>query len=146
MLSTSTPAWAVVDPIPVLDARALGRLTEERPIARSNKSLADLVDESNRPATILPLDDQYHIQNNVVQAFTRDVSDTEAEFTCGDLITARHIRIQFTTQNGKNVDAVARVRHCTSDGQNYHVGVSIVKNGASPTIEKPATIEMPARA
>ena len=43
MLSTSLPAWAMIDPIPVLDAAALKRRTERRANRRYGNSLADIV-------------------------------------------------------------------------------------------------------
>ena len=46
MLSTSLPAWAVVDPIPVLDSNALDKLSEKRGGPQDGKSLVDLVDEN----------------------------------------------------------------------------------------------------
>ena len=47
MLSTSLPAWAVVDPIPVLDAHALDKLAAKRDNGKNEQSLADLADEES---------------------------------------------------------------------------------------------------
>ena len=46
MLSSSLPAWAVVDPIPVLDAHALDKIAEKRGTNQSDSSLADLVEKA----------------------------------------------------------------------------------------------------
>ena len=128
MLSTSLPAWAVVDPIPVLDAAALKRRTEKRSASRADKSLADLVDEVQVPVTIQPLDNRFRLNGPAITAVTRDISDDGIGLVCVQPITDTYLRLTLTTPYGREMDVVACVRHCTRDGNVYHVGASILSD------------------
>ncbi len=129
MLSTSLPAWAIVDPIPVLDAEALKRRAEKRGIRRSDKSLADIVDDREVSVTLQPLDQNLRPQGSALEAATRDISDGGIGLLCRQPIDSPYMRLQFTTPQGKDMDVIARVAHCTSDGQYHHIGTQIVAEG-----------------
>ncbi|MCA9172186.1 MAG: hypothetical protein KDB23_31180, partial [Planctomycetales bacterium] len=126
MLSTSLPAWAVVDPVPVLDAHALSRISERRRQAGYVQSLADLCEQEGLPATVYLLDENLRVQSTPVEMATRDVSDTGVGLSCNAAVAASHARIVFTTGTGELVDIVGKVQHCTPDGDGYHIEVSIL--------------------
>ena len=138
MLSTSLPAWAMIDPVPVLDAEALAKRSEKRVGHRQDKSLADIVDEQQVSVSVRLLDDHLHELGTSLEAVTRDISSDGIGLVCEQPIAAEYIRVQLTTPKGEPMDVLANVRHCSPDGQRYHVGVSIVADWTQTTIESPA--------
>ncbi|WP_419194996.1 cadherin domain-containing protein, partial [Novipirellula herctigrandis] len=126
MLSTSLPAWAIIDPVPVLDAGAVAKRSEKRVRQRHNQSLADIVDEVQVSVAVQLLDDHLCPAGTQLDAVTRDISKDGMGLVCSEPIVASHIRLQLTTPQGQAMDVLGNVRHCSPDGEKYHVGISIV--------------------
>ncbi|TWT84883.1 PilZ domain protein [Planctomycetes bacterium CA13] len=126
MLSTSLPAWAVIDPVPVLDADAVAKRSEKRGKQRHDKSLADILDEVQVSVSALLLDDHLCPTGTQLEAVTRDISKDGIGIVCTKPIAASHVRLQLTTPQGQALDVLGSVRHCSPEGEKYHVGVSVV--------------------
>jgi hypothetical protein len=128
MLSTSLPAWAVVDPIPVLDEEALAKRSEKRVARRYDKSLADLVYERQVSVSVQFLDEQLQVLGPDAVAVTRDISENGIGLVCDAPIVSQFIRLRLTTPRGQEMDVLGSVRHCAPDGEKHHVGVQIVSD------------------
>jgi hypothetical protein len=110
----------------VLDPAALKKRAEKRGLRRNDKSLADIVDDREVSVSLQPLDADFRSRGTALEVVTRDISDDGMGILCPQQIKTEHMRLRFRTPKGKDMDVIARVAHCTSDGQSFHIGVQFV--------------------
>jgi hypothetical protein len=109
MLSTSLPAWAVIDPVPVLDAEAIKGRTGELLNANSGPSLAELVDEQRVPVSVHLLDERLASTGVAFQAETRRVASDMIVFASSDALESQYVRLSLTTATGERMNVIAAV-------------------------------------
>ncbi|MCA9265758.1 MAG: hypothetical protein KDA60_17975, partial [Planctomycetales bacterium] len=137
LVSGSLPAWAVVDPIPVLDADAIRNQTNKRAPARSQQSLADIAEASTEVAVVFGLDGDLQMDGTVLESTARLASASGIELISPAPITTPYLRIQLATVDKQEIDVVVRVESTSLDGDRYHVHTHVVEN-AQPHSTIPA--------
>ena len=124
MLSSSLPAWAVVDPIPVLDQGAM--FQAKRRSIRKGETLEDVV-AGAREVRVQPLNEEMNPVAGPIDGSALDISETGAGLRLKEDPATPFVRIQFNSPlpDGRR-EVVARVCRSLQEDDYFDVGTDFV--------------------